>query len=135
MQSASVSIVDGPAAPVQQGLPAAPAVEPGYADGLPQAAGGLLAGRYDCSYNSQYVGEVPNGRTIEILDGGRYKAWGGSGNYARQGSGIEWLSGPLAQGGVSVAYAEEGSRAVLTVQGGVAAEDPGGANRCVRADG
>lgn len=135
MQSVIVRIVDGPVAPSQQVLPEAPGVEPGYGDVRAQSGGGLPLGRYDCSYNSEYVGEIPNGRMIEVLDDGRYQAWGGSGNYARHGSGIDWLSGPLAQGGVSVAFDEEGGRAVLTVQGGAAAEDPGGANRCVRSGG
>ena len=95
-------------------------------------AGGLPAGRYECSYRSEYAGEIPNGRTIVILEGGRYQAWGGSGSYSGGRTGqLRWSSGPLAGRGVSVGFAEEGNRAVLTVKGGAAADDPNGTNRCV----
>jgi hypothetical protein len=96
-----------------------------------QNAGGLPVGRYDCSYQSEYAGEIPNGRTIVIQQGGRYQAWGSSGNYSRSGSAIRWSSGPFAARGVTVSFAESGDRAVLTVRGGAAAEDPNGTNRCV----
>ena len=97
-----------------------------------QNAGGLPVGRYDCSYQSEYAGEIPNGRTIVILEGGRYQAWGSSGNYSGGGTGaIRWSSGPFAARGVTVSFAEVGDRAVLTVRGGAVSEDPGGTNRCV----
>jgi hypothetical protein len=97
-----------------------------------QNAGGLPVGRYECSYKSEYAGEIPNGRTIVILGGGRYQAWGGSGIYSggRTG-GIRWTSGPFAASGVTASFAEVGTRAVLTVKGGAAAQDPNGTNTCV----
>lgn len=96
------------------------------------SAGGLPAGRYECSHRSEFAGEIPNGRTVVILPGGRYQAWGGSGSYSggRTG-GLQWSSGPLAARGVSVSFSQEGNKAVLTVKGGAAAEDPNGTNRCV----
>lgn len=96
------------------------------------SGGGLPAGRYECSHRSEYAGDIPNGRTVVILDDGRYQAWGGSGSYAGSPGSIQWTSGPFAQKGVSVTFAQDGSRAVLTVKGGAAASDPGGTNRCVR---
>ena len=97
-----------------------------------RGAGGLPAGRYECSYRSEYAGEIPNGRTVVILEGGRYQAWGGSGSYSGGRSArLRWSSGPFAARGVSVAFVEEGNRAVLTVKGGAAAADPNGTNRCV----
>jgi hypothetical protein len=101
-----------------------------------QNVGGLPVGRYECSYRSPYAGEIPNGRSILILDEGRYQAWGSSGGYiAGRPGGIQWNSGPFAARGVSATFAVEGNRAVLTVKGGAAADDPGGTNRCVRSGG
>jgi hypothetical protein len=97
-----------------------------------QSSGGLPAGRYECSYRSEFAGEIPNGRIVVILQGGRYQAWGSSGSYSGGRTGrLRWSSGPFAANGVSVSFGEEGNRAVLTVKGGAAAEDPNGTNRCV----
>jgi hypothetical protein len=93
--------------------------------------GGLPTGRYECSYRSPYAGDIPTSRTVVILDGGRYQAWGGSGNYSRSAGSLQWTSGPFAQRGVSVTFTNDGG-GVLVVKGGAAASDPGGTNRCVR---
>jgi hypothetical protein len=131
IRSASISIVDRATQPV------APAPDPDAdrrePDRMPKiTGGGLPVGRYECSHRSEYAGEIPNGRTVVILDGGRYQAWGGSGSYAGAPGAVLWTSGPFAQRGVAVTFAQEGSRAVLTLRGGAAASDPGGTNRCVR---
>jgi hypothetical protein len=131
IRSASITIVDRATQP----LPPAPETnsDPVDADGMPRpSGGGLPVGRYECSHRSEYAGDIPNGRTVVILDGGRYQAWGSSGSYAGSPGAVQWTSGPFAQRGVSVTFAQDGSRAVLTVKGGAAASDPGGANRCVR---
>ena len=131
IRSASISIADGSTSPVP------PAPEPGADQGdaarVPKVSGGgLPVGRYECSHRSEYAGDIPNGRTVVILDGGRYQAWGGSGTYAGAPGAIQWTSGPFAQRGVTVTFAQEGGRAVLILKGGAASADPGGANRCVR---
>lgn len=130
IRSASISIVDRSTQPVPR--PETDTDE-GNADRTPEiSGGGLPLGRYECSHRSEYAGDIPNGRTIAILDGGRYQAWGGSGSYAGTPGAIQWTSGPLAQRGVTVTFAQEEGRVVLTVKGGAAASDPGGANRCTR---
>lgn len=133
MQSAAISIVDGPA----EGQPGRdsgstrrepPPVRLGESSGV-----SLPVGRYPCSHRSEYAGDIPNDRVIVILDGGRYQGWGASGTYVRERTGeVRFTSGPLAQRGVTVTFAESEGRAVLTVRGGAAADDRGGTNRCVR---
>jgi hypothetical protein len=129
IRSASISIVDRSTAPTPP-APAPARNDGGASPGL--AGGGLPVGRYECSHRSEYAGDIPNGRTVVILEGGRYQAWGSSGSYGGSPSAIQWTSGPFAQRGVTVTFAQEGSRAVLTIKGGAAASDPGGTNRCVR---
>lgn len=131
VQSAELYIVPGganaqpaPAPPPDRG--AAPAPSPAA------QAGGLPAGTYHCTYASQYAGPMPTGRSIEIVDGGRYVAWGGAGEYAAGGSSVQWRSGPLSAQGVAVTFSAPDGRPTLTVRGGPAAADPDGTNQCVR---
>ena len=147
-QTATFSIETGvgaPAAPAAQ--PAAPAPAPARpspptgrlpepaAGATAAQAGGLPEGRYECSYRSPYAGEIPNGRSIVILPGGRYRVGESAGTYSASTSGVRWGSGPLAAPGTSVSWSRESDRQVLTIRGGIAAEDPDATNRCVRHDG
>ena len=124
--------ITGGTAPGPQPKPEVGGTPPVVGNTPQQGAGRLPPGRYVCSYRAAYAGEIPNGRTIVILDGGRYQAWGGSGSYSGGGAGrLQWSSGPLAARGVTVSFAEVDGRAILTVKGGAAADDPSGTNRCV----
>lgn len=131
VQSAELHIVPGGAS-AQPAPERAPA--PGTAPAPPaqRQGGGLPAGTYQCNYESQYAGPIPTGRSIEIVDGGRYVAWGTAGEYAGDDRAVQWRTGPLAAQGVTASFARPDGRPTLTVRGGPAAADPGGINQCVR---
>ena len=130
-RSTGFTIAEG-TAPGPQPTPQTGGNEPVVENRGQQSAGGLPVGRYECSYRSEFAGEIPNGRTVVILAGGRYQAWGGSGGYSGGANGrLQWSTGPLAARGVTVSFAEVDGKAVLTVRGGAAADDPNGTNRCV----
>lgn len=134
-RSTGFTIAQGTAPGPQPGPQPAPPPrdnQPVVEDRTEKGGGGLPAGRYECSYRSEFAGEIPNGRTVVILPGGRYQAWGGSGSYSGGATGrLQWSTGPLAARGVTVSFAQVDGKAVLTVRGGAAADDPNGTNRCV----
>jgi hypothetical protein len=61
-----------------------------------RSAGGLPLGRYACHYISQYAGPIPTPRSVTILEGGRYQADSGAGQYELDGTTARWTSGPFA---------------------------------------
>ena len=93
----------------------------------------LPAGRYACSYRSQYAGEIPTGSAVLVGDNGRYEAYGGAGAYAvdaRTGA-VRWTSGPLASSGVRATFTRNNGRPTITVVGGGAADAPDRTHTCV----
>lgn len=123
-------VARGPASPAAP----EPARGAGPAD---EGAPGLPAGAYACSYRSPYAGDLPTGKSIAIVDGRRYRAYGDSGTYAVDaGAGrVRWLSGPLAASGVRVSVGERNGRPAITVVGGGAADDTDQTNYCVLSPG
>jgi hypothetical protein len=100
--------------------PAAPAVD-------------LPTGRYLCSYRSPYAGDIPTGKSITILGGGRYEAFNGSGRYTvgADAESVQWASGPLAGKDVTANFGSRNGHPAITVIGGAASEDPDRTNFCV----
>ena len=117
--------------------PVVPRAEEPVRSTPPRANAELPLGRYACSYRSEYAGDIPTSKSVTILDGGRYEAYGASGTYeldAPSGT-VRWKSGPLAAPGVRATHARRNGQSVITVVGGGAAADPGQTNSCVLLDG
>jgi hypothetical protein len=93
----------------------------------------LPIGRYACSTNTPFAGDMPSQRAIYILAGGHYQGFGGSGAYlydpAKQS--VRWTSGPLAGGDLRVTYGERYGLPTITVVGGGPVDDPMQRNYCV----
>ena len=128
--------------PAEPAAPAEPAVEnehratpdetkPEKAPVQPKGTD-LPAGRYSCSYRSQYAGDIPTGKFIVIRGGGEYEAYGISGTYTVEGdaASVKW-TGPLAGGDVRATFGERNGLPAITVIGGGASEDPDRTNVCV----
>ena len=92
----------------------------------------LPLGRYACSYHSQYAGDIPTEKSITIIAGGRYRAYGSDGTYSLNPTSmvVEW-AGPLGDDGVRATFGKRNGRPAITVVGGGASDDPDRTNYCV----
>lgn len=93
----------------------------------------LPIGRYACSTNTPFAGDMPSQRAIFILAGGHYQGFGGSGAYIYDPTkqSVRWTSGPLAGGDLRVTYGEQYGRPTITVVGGGPVDHPLQRNYCV----
>jgi hypothetical protein len=84
----------------------------------------LPHGQYACSYRSPYAGDIPTGHSITIIEGGRYKAYGGEGTYKFDPATLtlSWR-GPLGDGDVRATFGKQNGRPSITVIGGHASAD------------
>jgi hypothetical protein len=111
-----------PAELEQKATPAPPA---------PAAGIDLPIGRYSCTYRSQYAGDIPTDKSITIMAGGRYRAYGKDGTYAVDAAAmtVKWI-GPLGEGDVRATFGKRNGLPMITVIGGGASEDPDKTNYC-----
>ena len=111
---------------------AAPATKPAPLKPAPAARRELPLGRYECSYRSQYAGDIPTGNSIAIIAGGRYQAYGGAGTYALDAGSetVKW-TGSLGEREVQATFGKRNGRPAITVVGGGATKDPDRTNVCV----
>ena len=101
----------------------------------PQTLAELPIGRYACSYRSQYAGDIPTDKSVTIIAGGRYHAYGAAGTYTLDpGTGNVTWTGPLGAADVRATFGKRNGQPAITVVGGGASEDPDRTNYCVLID-